>query len=117
MKNGEAAQAEGCDFEMTIKDDRSSDDIVDLWASDESDSEIHEGTGRVHVINMTQRSKKDKKKDKKKDNLQRSIKSKARLMETTKRQENTSEERPKDELTSDLDRSEEQVHITKMKNG
>ena len=116
LKNGETAQAEGCDFEMTIKEERSSDEIIDLWDSDESDGESNEGTGRVHVINMTQRSKKDKKKDKKKDNLQRSRQSDARPMGTAKRQENTSEERPKDELTSDLDRSEEQVRITKVKN-
>ena len=31
FENGEAAQAEECDFEMTIKDARSFDDIVELW--------------------------------------------------------------------------------------
>ena len=48
---------------MTIKEERSSDEIIDLWDSDESDGETNEGTGRVHVINMTQKSKADKKKD------------------------------------------------------
>ena len=61
--NGEAAQAEGCDFDPTIEGDRSSDDIVSLWDSDgsDSDSDSDEGQQVVHVINTTQKSKKDNK--------------------------------------------------------
>ena len=114
--NGEAAKAEGCDFEMTIEGDRSSDDIVSLWDSDESDIDIHDGQRVVHAINMDQRSKKGKETDKGKDSLRKSRQSKSdsRLQETVKRPGNTSEEaRPKDELTSDAYRSDKHAHIDK----
>ena len=57
---GETTRAQGRDFELTIEGGRSSDDIVSPWDSDESDSDIHEGQRAVHVINTTQRSKKEK---------------------------------------------------------
>jgi hypothetical protein len=63
LDNGEAAQAEGCDFDPTIEEDRSSDDIVSLWDSDESDSDQTEGQQVVHVINMTQKPKRERKKE------------------------------------------------------
>ena len=100
LDNGEAAEAEGCDFKRTIEEDRSSDDIVSLWDPDESDSDYNEGQKVVHVINMTQKSKKEKKKDKKKDNLRKSRQSEpdARLQKTVDRPENKSMgSTPKDE--------------------
>ena len=103
--NGEAAQAEGCDFERTIEDDRSSDVIISLWDSDESDSDYTEGLNEVHVINMTQKSKQEKKSDKKKARLKKTVEK--------KRQENKSlESTPEDEPTSDSDTK--QAHIERM---
>ena len=100
LDNGEAAQAEGCDFDPTIEEDRSSDDIVSLWNSHESDSDQNEGQQVVHVINMTQKPNRERKKDKKNDNMRKSRQSEpdARLQETVDRQENKSmESTPKDE--------------------
>ena len=117
LDNGEAAEAEGCDFKTTIEEDISSDDIVSLWDSDESDSDYNEGQKVVHVISMTQRSKKEKKKDKKKDNLRKSRQSEpdARLQKTIDRPENKSMgSTPKDDPTIESYTAEKQAHIDKM---
>ena len=71
----------------------------------------------MHVINMTQRSKKDKKKDKKKDNLRKSRQSEpdARLQKTVDRPENKSMgSTPKDEPTIESYTAEKQAHVDKM---
>ena len=44
----------------------SSDVIISLWDSDESDSDYIEGLNEVHAINMVQKSNQQKKSDKKK---------------------------------------------------
>jgi len=104
--NGEAAQAEGCDFETTIEDDGSSDVIISLWDSDESDSDYIEGLNEVHAINMVQKSNQKNKSDKKKARL------KKKTVEEKRQQQKSLESTPRDEPTSDSDGK--RAHIEKM---
>ena len=72
--NGETTEAEGCDFERTIEEDGTSDVVISLWDSDESDSDYNEGFNGVHVINMTQKSKLERKAARKRQSTRKSQK-------------------------------------------